>query len=159
MRFADVVLWKDFPFPHDEIIKRRWFACLGEFKESADPFDTMYPILVILCTTTTQLDYYADFEKRNSHPFVRFSPDEKNGFEAECILDLAFIKFFEKTIFAKFEETGDITVVGHLSEELMRKIYATGIKSNFLSHSMKDALYKSYIREGFVGLEKPIILR
>lgn len=159
MRFADVVLWKDFPFQRDGIVKRRWFVCLGEFKECADPFDTMYPILMILGTTTTQLDYYADFEKRNNHPIVRFSPDETNGFEAECILDLSFIKSFEKGLFAKFEERGDIEVVGHLSEEVMKKIYAAGIKSSFLSHSLKDTLYKSYTREGFVGLEKPAIIR
>lgn len=85
LQVGDIFLWKNYPYPRYEqnIIKDRWFLCLGTYKE--DIFSG--EVMMLIPTATTQLQHFDRGGDREKHCFVRFFENENFGFAQECVID------------------------------------------------------------------------
>lgn len=73
--------WENFPHPDDAKIKDRYFIYLGNTSRLTPP------VMVYLCTTTTQLQYYEKDGIRSRNKYLRINAGEY-GLPKDCVLDI-----------------------------------------------------------------------
>jgi hypothetical protein len=150
-KVGDVLKWIDFPLPDDEKSspKPRWFISLGEIKDGTH--------CAIMCTPTTQLQYYEEGEKRSRHPIIRIKAG-RFGFESDCILDLKINLIYRgltPEIILKCQENIHVVTNIRIQEEnLLREIYNKILKSGHPPVIVQD-IHDSYNLAGITKLQKP----
>jgi len=145
-KVGTVFKWKQYPYPHDNILKDRWFVYLGESSILDE-----HTIFAYICTTTTQLQHYEPNGDRASHDFIKFEKG-KYDFNKTCILDLFFKESLEKS---KLENSQEIEFKFFLDKETMKRIYNKIYISKHFSKKEKRRIYESYNRNGITGIKKP----
>lgn len=145
---GDVIFWRAFPYPRDEIVKSRWFVYLGK----TGHFST--PTFIYLCTTTTQRHHFEPGGLRSNHTFIRFNIRQFPFFESDCIMDLdeELHDIREDMLIANQSQ---ITLRGRLDENTLRNIYNQLRRSDVLSPVMLRDIFDSFNRDNITGLKKP----
>lgn len=148
MNPGDVFRWKDFPYPKfGKEIKPRWFIYLGHTNVFQDP------VIVHICTTTTNEGDFQKRGKRESHRYFLFELG-KHPFDEQCLLDFDEdpYPFPQKDLECK----PDIELKGSLDVGTLRIIYEGIYQSKHYSRTIKNDIYFSLkdIR-GIGSLKKP----
>jgi hypothetical protein len=148
LRPGTVLLWKNFPFPRkDNIIKPRWFIYLG------DTGPLGIPVLVYLCTTTTQLHDFEPGGKRQRHDKHIFKKGS-SVFDQECAVDFDEPPFpIEDSVFKA--HTNDIEEKGQLPDDLLRMIYKRISRPGFYSPMIVRDIHNCLNKIGITGLQRP----
>lgn len=137
-----------YPYPRDGSVKGRWFIYLGK----TSIFST--PTFAYLCTTTTQLEHFADGGDRRNHAFKRFDVRQFKMFESDCILD--YNEDLHEVPEANIEKCADqIEIKGHLDNDTMRNIYKQFARPGVVSRIVMLDIHDSFNRDGITNLKKP----
>lgn len=155
MLVGDVFLWENYPHQVDGGVKRRWFVCLGEVKES--PCETSDQLIRIVApTTTTQTDYYLPGGHRARHPTLDFKESAGYGFSCDCLLDFGMPpEIWRKDEVEKNLECGSIQIKGHLPDEVMRRIYEKVCDSHSYPLILKKQIKAAFNGVGIMDLSDP----
>lgn len=154
MNVGDVYRWENYSHQSDQIVKRRWFVCLG----LTDPFQTDEVLIsFFMATTTTQEEYYRPGGSRERKPIVRFRAAGGFGFPQDCILDLGFgPDILSKRDFSSLISSGEIVKEGEIAEEgLLREIYMKIIESTAYSQDYKYQIKNNLNKSGIHNLPVP----
>ena len=146
MTLGSVILWHNFPFQKDKVIKDRWFVYLGKYRYG-DTNKNLY-----LFTTTTQMQYYLPGGEREKKIRISFKGGNY-GFEKDCILDIDFGP--EAIPEINLYDNSNITVKGLLPENILRQIHNLIERTKHISPKVKMDIHNSYIMAGIEGLKKP----
>ena len=147
MRSGTVIRWDRFPYPkYGGERKARWFVCLG------DTGPLLEPIIVHLCTTTTQKSDFQKGGRRSSHRCYLIEA-EVSPFEEDCLID------FDESPYQierrQLEGNSLIEVKGVLDEKTLKAVYDGILQSRFYSRRVLMDIHASLNRVGITGLKKP----
>jgi hypothetical protein len=150
-KVGDVLKWAAYPLPDDENskIKTRWFIYLGEMKDGTH--------CAIMCTPTTQLQYYEPGQSRSNRPTFSIKTGQF-GFKCECIIDFKMnpiSKGLTPDILVRCQK--DIQVITNIrtiDENFLRMIYNKILKSGGAPIVVRD-IHTSFNLAGITGLNKP----
>ncbi len=147
MRIGTVIKWNNFKDGRKgNIIKPRWFICLGDSGYFSIPF------VIHVSTTTTQISDFQQGGKRYFHAYKLFIASN-TPFEVDCVLD------FDEPPFSYSKETvdnnPDIEIKGVLDDNNLRSIYNNLLKSKSYSRKILLDIHESLNKIGIENLKKP----
>jgi hypothetical protein len=146
VRVGTIIRWVDFPDPklRKEKIKPRWFIYLGKTGVFTNP------VLIHLCTTTSQCRNFEPGGRFSDHDFIKYKAGQF-GFECDCVVHLA------GGIYSQPEANILATTIeekGILSENEIHRLYKLIYKSPNISVKVKNDIHDSCNREGITGLKR-----
>jgi hypothetical protein len=142
--------WQSFPDKRDpnSSIKTRWFIYFGKTGVFISP------VILYMCTTTTQLQYYQSAGPRENHKYISFKKGQY-GFEDDCILDID-INFYSDITEEQFSKcSSDIEIIQKLPEDQIRRIYKIILHSARIPKIVKRDIHQSLNIAGISGLKLP----
>jgi hypothetical protein len=148
---GDVIRWNDYPCYRDEKSEKklRWFIYLGNRKDGTS--------FVIMCTTTTQCDFYKPEGQRCKHTIIKIKQGQF-GFESDCILDLDLgISFDEVTTELLTKHQANITKISNIKDQditFIRYLYNKILESKIPPYIQRD-IHESFNLVGITNLKKP----
>jgi hypothetical protein len=151
MQFSvgDIFCWDNFPDIADQTskIKPRLFIYLGK----TSSFQT--PVILYICTTTTQCQHYESGEDRFTNSFIRL-PKGEGGLLYDSILDLT-MSFYDMELGRIDSCASDIRTIGHLKSDRLRQIYKEIVSSRRISKMQKRDIRDCFSNAGITGLKAP----
>lgn len=107
-----------------------------------------------MVTTTTKKLHYEKGGTRESFQNIRIKAGQF-GFPEECIIDL-ITNFYSNIEYDTFiRAQSNITVIGKLDEEMMRRVYKLVLVATNISPKIKKDIHSSFNLAGITGLRMP----
>lgn len=144
MIIGDVFRWNNFPYPHNGLIKTRWFIFLGDSCNLNGNIG-----LAFLISPTKKINQHiSKYSHRSDYSYMIFNTNDY-GFRIDCLID-NMTGFYDTIYNNELSGNRDIRITENIDNSKLKIIYNDVLKNHYQispkSLSNIKSCFESYCR-------------